>query len=356
MTRRTPVAPIPIERAPERILIVKPSAIGDIVHALPVLNLIRRRWPAAHISWLVTPACAALVEGHPQIDQVLCFDRKGMSRAWRSPIAALKLLGLHDDMRSQNVDLVVDLQGLFRSGWFAGQTRSPLRVGFANAREFGWLFYTHRVESSWEDHAVDRYLCIAEALGLDISRVEFHFAVNDRDRAEIRLLLSDSEPYAVLLPGANWDTKRWPPERFAALVEPIRERFGLRCVVAGGPGDCELAAKIPGAQDLTGKTNLRQLIALLEGAKLVIAGDTGPMHIAAALGKPLVTMYGPTDPILTGPFGRLDTVIRVDIPCSPCFSRKCSHQSCLQWLGTEPVLALAQRQLSRAGAAGSVTL
>jgi heptosyltransferase I len=346
MKRQFTVTPVPIERPPERILIIKPSAIGDIVHALPVLNLIRRRWPTAHITWLVTPACAALVDGHPQIDEVMRFDRHGTSTAWRSPIAALKLMVLHEDMRSRKFDLVVDLQGLFRSGWFAGQTRCPLRVGFANAREFGWMFYTHRVESSWEDHAVDRYLCVAEALGLGTSPVEFHFAVNDLDRSEVAALMSDSEPYAVLLPGANWDTKRWPVERFASLVQPIRERFGLRSIVAGGPADRELAAKIPGAQDLTGKTNIRQLVALLEGAKLVIAADTGPMHIAAALGKPLVTMYGPTDPIMTGPFGRLDTVVRLDIPCSPCFSRKCSHQSCLQWLGIEPVLALAERQLA----------
>jgi heptosyltransferase-1 len=346
MKRKFTVTPIPIDRPPERILIIKPSAIGDIVHALPVLNLIRRRWPAAHITWLVTPACAALVDGHPQIDEVMRFDRKGVSTAWRSPIAALKLMVLHEDIRSRRFDLVVDLQGLFRSGWFAGQTRCPLRVGFANAREFGWVFYTHRVQSSWEDHAVERYLCIAEALGLDPAIVEFHFAVNENDRSEIKAILADSQPYAVLLPGANWDTKRWPTEHFAALVEPIRERFGLRCVIAGGPDDCKLAARIPGTQNLTGKTSIRQLVALLERAKLVIAGDTGPMHIAAALGKPLVTMYGPTDPVMTGPFDRLDTVVRLDIPCSPCFSRACSHQSCLKWLGIEPILSLAERQLS----------
>jgi len=338
---------VPISRPPERILIIKPSAIGDIVHALPVLNLIRRRWPAAHITWLVTPACAALVEGHPQIDEVMYFDRRGLGSAWRSPRAALELFGLNGDFRRRKFDLVVDLQGLFRSGWFLGQTRAPLRVGFANAREFGWLFYTHRILSSWEDHAVERYLCIAEALGLGKSPIEFHFAVDDDDRAQLAAKLPDPAPYAVLLPGANWDTKRWPAERFSALVRPLAERFGLRCIVAGGAGDGALAAQIVGAQNLAGKTNLRQLIALLEGAKLVVAADTGPMHIAAALGKPLVTMYGPTDPIRTGPFGRMDTVVRLDIPCSPCFSRKCSHQSCLQWLGIEPVLTLAEQQIAR---------
>jgi lipopolysaccharide heptosyltransferase I len=341
---------VPITRAPERILIIKPSAIGDIVHALPVLNLIRRRWPAAHITWLVTPACAALVEDHPQIDDVMRFNRHGLGNAWHSPKAALELFGLNTDFRRRKFDLVVDLQGLFRSGWFLGQTGAPLRVGFDNAREFGWIFYTHRILSSWEDHAVERYLCIAEALGLGKVPIEFHFAVDDDDRAQIAEKLPDPAPYAVLLPGANWDTKRWPAERFAALVQPLADRFGLRSIVAGGPGDRALASQIPGAQDLAGKTDLRQLIALLEGAKLVIAADTGPMHIAAALGKPLVTMYGPTDPIRTGPFGRMDTVVRLDLPCSPCFSRKCSHHSCLRWLQVDPVLSLAEKQLRRSTA------
>ncbi len=232
MTGSSTVATVPIPQAPQRILIIKPSAIGDIVHSLPVLNLIRRRWPAAHITWLVTPACAALVENHPQIDQVIRFDRVGMRSAWRSPAGALKLLGLNDDIRRGGFDLVVDLQGLFRSGWFSGQTRAPLRVGFSHARELGWLFYTHRVAASWEDHAVERYLCIAAALGVGKAPIEFHFAVDDKDRAHIASQLPDPGPYAVLLPGANWDTKRWPPQRFSALVRPIGERFGLRCIVA----------------------------------------------------------------------------------------------------------------------------
>ena len=339
----------PISRPPERILIIKPSAIGDIVHALPVLNLIRRRWSDAHITWLVTPACASLVEGHPQIDEVMRFDRHGLGSAWRSPKAALQLFGLNGEFRRRQFDLVVDLQGLFRSGWFLSQTRAPLRVGFANAREFGWLFYTHRIVSSWEDHAVERYLCIAEALGLGKSPVEFHFAVNEDDRAQIAEKVPDSAPYAVLLPGANWDTKRWPAERFSALVQPIAERFGLRSIVAGGPG--RFRACRPDCRGTRSHRKDQPAPAHRAAGrhKLVIAADTGPMHIAAALGKPMVTMYGPTDPIRTGPFGRMDTVVRLDIPCSPCFSRKCSHQSCLQWLGIEPVLSLAEQQIRRAG-------
>ena len=339
------MTPISFPTPPQRILIIKPSAIGDVVHALPVLNLLRRKWPEAHVTWVVTPACAGLVENHPQVNETIRFERAMWSRSWRSPGALLNLLRFARRIHSRQFDLVIDLQGLLRSGWIVAETKAAVRVGFANARELGWLFYTHRVPMQWEDHAVDRNLCIAEALGLGREPVEFVLAVDDRDRESVSRLVPNGR-YAVLLPGTNWETKKWPVERFAALVRPFQERLGLRSVVAGAAGDSELAERIPGATNLCGKTNLRQLVALLERAELVIANDSGPMHIAAALGRPMVVLHGPTSAVRTGPYRRLDTVVRLDNPCSPSFSRKCSHQSCLQWLGIEPVLEVAAKQLS----------
>jgi lipopolysaccharide heptosyltransferase I len=331
---------------PQRILIIKPSAIGDVVHALPVLNLLRRRWPDATIDWLVTPACAGLLEGHPQLDEPVLFNRRRFGKGWHNPRAAWDLLKWTLQLRRRRYDLVIDLQGLFRSGWIGWTTGAPRRVGFADARELGWLFYTDRVRlDSLECHAVDRYLKIARSLGCGAEPVEFQFATTDADRQAVAQRLGGVERFAVVLPGTNWQTKRWPIEHFAALVEPLQRQFGLQTVVAGGPGDAELAAKIPGALNLAGQTSLRQLTALLERADLVIANDSGPMHIAAALGRPLVTLFGPTNPTRTGPFNRPDTVLRLDIACSPCYSRKCSHQSCLQWLAPRAVLESARRQL-----------
>jgi lipopolysaccharide heptosyltransferase I len=332
---------------PERILIIKPSAIGDVVHALPVLALLRRRWPQAHISWLLTPGCAGLLERHPMLDEVILFDRGYYGRGWRDPVSALRLLGFTTRLRRRQFDLVIDLQGLFRSGYLAWQTRAPLRIGFRNARELSPLFYTHRVAiDTPEQHAVERYLKIVAALGCATDRVEFPFALDDDDRSDVAAMLPQGRPYAVLLPGTNWMTKRWPVERFAALVTPLRERFGLETVVAGGASDQALGQQIGGI-NLAGKTSLRQLVALLERAAVVIANDSGPMHIAAALGRPLVTLYGPTNPIRTGPFGRPESVLRLDMPCSPCYSRRCSHQSCLQWLEIAPVLKLAEAQMQQ---------
>jgi heptosyltransferase-1 len=339
---RKPVFDIP----PSRILIIKPSAIGDVVHALPVLNLLRKKWPGSHISWLVTPGCAGLLDGHPQLDEVIRFDRRRLGNSWRDLAAAVALHDLGRNLRSKKFDLVIDLQGLLRSGMLGFRTGAAVRVGSAGDREFGWMFQTHLAPVDRTGHAVDRYLAVADYLGLGRLPVQFVFPTDDADRAAAAPLLP-AGPFAVLLPGTNWATKRWPVEKFAALVKPLRDRFGLATVVAGSAGDSQLAAVIAGAGDLTGKTPLRQLVAVLEKASLVIANDTGPMHIAAALGRPLVAVYGPTDPAQTGPYGRADSVVRLDLVCLPCFSRRCVHQTCLVQLDIETVLKLAAVQLEK---------
>jgi lipopolysaccharide heptosyltransferase I len=335
---------------PQRILIIKPSAIGDIVHALPVLAALRKRWPDSHISWLIGAAYADLLAEHPLLDELICFQRHQFAQSWRNRGAAVGLFRFLYDMHKRQFDLVIDLQGLFRSAVLARITRCDVRIGFANARELGFVFYSHRIPiESMDQHAVDRYLKVAAALGCDTSQVEFPLVVGEQDRQSIAALLGDDRPYAVLLPGSNWATKRWPVERFGQLVGPLRERFGLRTVVAGGREDEQLGNSIPGAVNLVGRTTLRQLVGLLQRAELVIANDSGPMHIAAALGRPLLALFGPTNPIRTGPYRRGDCVLRLDLPCIPCYRRKCSHQNCLIGLQIEPVLALAHKQLAPVG-------
>ncbi len=325
--------------SPSRILIVKPSAIGDVVHTLPVLNLVRKRYPAAHIAWMVTPTCGGILQGHPQLNEIIPFERKKLSRTW----------ALIQTLRRGRFDLVLDLQGLFRSGLFTWLSGAAVRVGFANAREMAPLFYTHHVPvPDTEVHAIERYLSMAEAVGCERGPVEYVFPTDDADRRAVDAMLGDGSPFVVMLPGTNWPTKRWPVEKFAEMAAPLKERFGLRTVLAGGPRDGDAVAKLlPNALNLSGKTSLRQLVALLEKASLVIANDSGPMHIAVALGRPLVTPFGPTNPVRTGPYGRPDSVVRVDLPCSPCYSETCSHQSCMRWLEIGPVLDVAGNELKR---------
>jgi heptosyltransferase-1 len=333
---------------PRRILIIKPSAIGDVVHALPVLPRLKALWPEAKLTWLITPACAALVQNHPLVDEVILFQRKRWGRGWYNPAALWNLAEFIVDMRRRHFDLVIDLQGLFRSGLITLITGAPRRVGFSNARELAPAFYNELVDCSWEhDHAVTRYLKIASTLGCPDGPVEFQFGVDDEDRKYIDQLIPPETKYAVLMPGTNWETKRWPVDRFKKIVGLLKERFGLESVTAGAKIDRKLAEVIGAKFDVTGKTSLRQIVALLERAKLVIGNDTGPLHMAAAMGVPLVALYGPTDPVRTGPYGREESVLRVDLPCSPCQSRRCSHRSCMEWIGVESALELAEEQLRK---------
>lgn len=328
----------------KNILLIKPSSLGDVVHTLPVLNLLRRRFPAARISWLLSRACAGLLDGHPQLDEILLFERKKLGKWWKNPSA---LWELDQNLRSRDFDLVVDLQGLFRSGWMAFRTGAKTRIGFASARELAWLFYTDKVRlQTLEQHAVDRYLAVADALGCGKTPVEFHFHTTREDEEAVDRLMPGGHDYAVLMPGANWETKRWPAANYAVLSREL-EKLGLRTVVAGGADVVAAAGLIGPTVDASDKTTLRQLVALLSRARVVIANDSGPMHIAAALGVPLVVLFGPTNPVRTGPYGRLDCVVRHEVDCWPCYSRKCSHISCLNHLPVEQTLLAVRKALAK---------
>lgn len=331
---------------PRNILLIKPSSIGDVVHTLPVWKLLHTAYPQAQITWLIAPACQGMVQGLPGL-KTLLFERKRWGQAWKSLAAARELLTFQSDLRRQQFDLVLDVQGLFRSGWFTHCTKAPTRVGFANAREMAWMFYTHRVPiQTMEQHAVQRYLKLLEAIGCPTGPIEFDFPVTPADEQAVQTLLGDVGPFAVLCPGANWLTKRWPIEHFAQLVTPVRERFGLATLIVGGPGDFPLGQQIPNASNLCGKTTLMQLVALMRRASLVITNDSGPMHIAAALNRPLVSLFGPTNPIRTGPFGHADSVLRSDLPCAPCYGRSCPRNlQCLREIAPAAVIGLVEKQL-----------
>lgn len=333
---------------PKRILLIKPSALGDIVHALPVLRLLRKRYCDATISWLVAPAFKSLIEKHPDLDEVIEFDRRGLGNFAIGEDGIFKSLRLGRELADRQFDLVIDLQGLLRSALLTWATHAPMRVGFGYAREGAWLAYTHRVDTPHHNrHAVERYLDVAEALGCGRGPVEFEFGLSDSDRAATASLLNGHRRYALILPGTNWATKRWPVEHFAALAQQIRTGLDLPVVVAGAKDALSLAEQIPHDLNLAAKTTLPQLVALIERASLVIANDSGPMHIASALNRPLVTIYGPTNPVRTGPYARPGTVVRLDIACSPCYSRKCSHTSCMHWLSSRQVFEQARMALER---------
>lgn len=349
------------QRQFDRILIIKPSSFGDVIHALPVLNGLRHRYPAATISWLVAGSCAGLLEGHPALDEIIRFDRKRYGLLGRSLSASLEFIRFVQQLRSRRFDLVVDLQGLFRSGFLAMAAGSRHRIGFANARELAWIFYNHRVAvPDPEMHAVERNYLFGHALGFADLPIRFDLPVWAAARASVQRLLGDcgiqaAGGYVVVGPGTRWETKQWPADYFAAAISQISAESGLPVVLTGMAEERPIAARVVAAAagriaNLAGRTSLQEMIALIDGARAVLMHDSGPMHLATALNKPLVAIYGPTNPARTGPFGRGETVARLDLPCSPCYLKRvaeCPHNHrCMRELLPGAVAAQFSRTLS----------
>jgi lipopolysaccharide heptosyltransferase I len=335
---------------PQRILLIKPSSLGDIVHALPVLALLRDAYPRAHIAWLAGLSFAPLLEAHPLLDEVIPFDRARFGRMLRSPAICGEFLAFVRGIRARRFDLVIDLQGLLRSAYLAWTSGAARRVGFAHARELAPLFYTHRVRvPQTARHAVDQNLHIAAALGLPTnSAPRFPLGLRPEERQAAAETLATLLPpgdrtFIAVLIGARWDTKLWRAERIANLIDRLHARGYPRCILLGGPGDAPLAADVRAAgrseiADLVGRTSLRQLAALLERAALVVTLDSGPMHIAAALERPIVALFGPTDPARCGPHASQTRIAATPIACAPCYQRRCWHHSCMNWLQVDDVL------------------
>jgi lipopolysaccharide heptosyltransferase I len=311
-----------------RILIVKPSSLGDVVHALPTVARIRAKYPDAHIAWLINDTFAPLLQRCPLINEIIPFPRHSYT----------KLPGFFQRLRSARYHLVVDLQGLFRSGIFSVVTGAPRRIGLSDSREGARLFHNEVVRVP-RSHAVDRYLKAADYLGCPLSPVEFPLGLPHEESAGPKLI--------AVNPSARWKTKLWGDDKFAELIRRLpRERV----VLTGSAADAERCERIAqGARNLAGKTSLLELAGLYRQCAVLITNDTGPMHIAAAVGAPVVAIFGPTDPALTGPYGKKHIVLRAGVDCSPCLQDSCRHQppmECMEKVTVEQVLAAAQRFLA----------
>ncbi|HUV65404.1 MAG TPA: glycosyltransferase family 9 protein [Sedimentisphaerales bacterium] len=301
------------------ILITKPSALGDIVLALPALTALHKSFPDAKISWLVRPEFAPLLENHPHLAKVIAFDRKFLGKAWYHPRAFIALVSLIRRLRRSRFDVAFDFQGLFRTAVLAWLSGCKRRVGMANAREFATIFYTDKIPPDPNNrHLVDYYIRMIRAAGATELGVEFVFP-QDADAADsvANLLASHgvaADRYAVLVPGSAQPDKCWPIEHFAILAEKISSQFGLPIIAAGTASESPLIetlkekARVP-VMNLAGRTSLKELIALLRAARLVVSNDTGPGHIAAALGTPLVLMFSWSNPARIAPYGRIECMV-----------------------------------------------
>jgi lipopolysaccharide heptosyltransferase I len=319
-----------------KILVIKPSSLGDVIHALPFLNAVKEHFPDSEIDWVISKNLRGILEGHPMIHELLILNKDAWKNIRNIPGTIADISALNRRLKSKHYDIVVDLQGLLRSGLIAFSTPTTLKVGFKDAREGSSFFYDIKVSVNGTVHAVDKCLEAARAIGVTVKKVKFPIHTSRDAREKVRELLGEIKDYIVVIPSARWITKRWPAENFASLISKI----SMPCLIAGSKADKEISQRIIDLSsgnttiDLCGRTDLKELTALIEGARAVVTNDSGPMHIAAALDKPTIAIFGPTDPVKTGPYGWQKNsklkVIRADVPCTPCRKKKgCKEFICM---------------------------
>jgi lipopolysaccharide heptosyltransferase I len=334
-----------------RILLVKLSSFGDVLHTLPTLEALRVAYPEAHIAWLVEASYAPLLAGHPALDEILEAPRLHPGELLRSSnLARLRSLLRH--LRAQSFDLVLDVQGLLKSAIWVAMARSPRKVGYDRTREGSYRALTERVPPfDPEAHAVLRNLNLAHYLGAPPTLPRFHLGLDAGVDTSELISREAGRPLAVLHPGARWASKLWPAASWAQLAEWLSHDRGFRVAITGSRADEKLIAEITRKTqapvlNLAGSTSLAQLAGILRKTRIAVTTDTGAMHLAAALGTRVVALFGPTAPWRTGPFGEGHQVVRLKLACSPCFKRHCSEPLCLKDLTPEMVKAACEKILS----------
>ncbi|NJD10946.1 MAG: glycosyltransferase family 9 protein [Gemmatimonadetes bacterium] len=298
--------------APARIAIVMLSALGDAVHVLPVANALKRHWPASRITWIIQPMPQRLAEGHAAVDEFLLFHRRRGARGLRS------FLELRRQIAGRTFDLVVNLQVYLKAGVITGLLNSPVKLGFdrRRARDANWAFTTHRIPPHAVQHVQDQYFEFLAHLGIEPSPVAWDIPITAGERAAQAAWFAPLDrPACAVVVGTSRPQKNWAPERWARLLEHLYHDFHLQPVLVGGPSPMEREianavkadARAP-VVDALGD-DIRRLIWLLDGSALVVSPDTGPLHVARALDRPVVGLYGYTNPKRSGPYGRPEAVV-----------------------------------------------
>lgn len=348
----------------QRILIIKPSSLGDIIHALPALSALRQRFPHARIDWLVKREWAPILLNHPDLNEVIDTDLRWPS--WP---------GILFRLRRARYDLVVDAQGLLRSGLLAGATGAPVRVGFSAGREGSARCYTDRVSLPGETgvpwrlipmHAVDRNLALVAHVGADVREPRWVFPDLTGEAHRVAELLTAQgvgreERMIAVAPVDRNRVRSWPLDRFADAAVQVATLWNAKLVVLGTASQRDIVQpfvqRMPvGIIDLVGKTTIRELAAVLRRMSLLLANDSAPLHLATAQGIPVVGLFGPTNVVRARPYGRAHRVIRLALPCSPCESRACTSRrvyECLTDIEVAQVVAAANDLLGEAKAVGN---
>jgi len=338
-----------------RVLIVRLGALGDIVHAIPVAAALRRTFPEARIDWLVSAKHREMLDLVPVIDRRLVINDRADARGGSSMLTAIRQL------RTARYEVAIDLQGLIKSALLARASGAPRVIGFSAtyARErFARLFYTDVYDPGRGGlydlretrHVIEINLGLLTMLGLNAGRAEFPIdAVESAPARQVRERTGGR--YALLNPGAAWPNKRWPPARFADVARALRDCHDLMSVVLWGPGEESLARDVVaganGAAVMSPQTSIADIVALSRGAALMVSGDTGPAHIASAIGTPIVGIYGPTRPARNGPLSPHDVTVSRDASCYCHHLRRCVRdRMCLLDIEAGEVIGAVERRLS----------
>jgi lipopolysaccharide heptosyltransferase I len=329
-------------------LLVRLGSLGDVIHAIPAAAALRAKYPDARIDWLVDPRYVPVLQLVEGLSEAIAFDPRG---AIGVSLATIRKL------RRVKYDAVVDLQGLLKSALLARGVGAHRVIGFPreHLREpLARILYSETPDPGRDPHVVSKNLMLMRALGVDDIPVTFPLKLPRTVTADTVAAGFGSEGYAVINPGAAWPNKRWPPQRFGALAAEIRERIGVRSLVLWGPGEEDIASLVVGASrgaaDLAPKTSVIDLFAIARRAKLMVSGDTGPLHIAAAVGTPVVALFGPTFAERNGPWDRGDITISRAARCFCHYERKCRLlQPCIDDIAVDEVVSAAEYRVAARG-------
>lgn len=330
-----------------KILVVKPSSFGDIIHSLPFLYSLRKRHPDAEIHWVVARGLEGLLEDHPMISRTWIVEMSAWKKPSRIPETIAELRSLFRSLKQEGYDLAIDLQGLLRSAVITLFSGAPVRAGFSDARELSPLLYNLKVPGGRNLHAVDRYLKLASLVSADTE--VSHSADKVRfPLPELKSIDLPAETYYIVVPGARWENKRWPVEYFIDVINSLP----YKAVITGTKEDIGLAERIVSETgdrsiNMTGKTGIKELISYVKGASFLLSNDTGTMHLGAALSVPVFAVFGPTDDALTGPYGEKKKVFRAELECSPCFKRSCRTTECMNELYPDPVIDAIKEEIAK---------
>ena len=342
------------------ILIIKLSAIGDVVHSLPFLEVLKNEFPLSKIDWLAEEDASDIVKDHPDIDQLILFPRKNwVTRIFKKGeyrSVGKEVANFTKELKKKKYDIVVDLQGLFKSGILTFIARGRRKIALNGGREASSIFVNERVAIPDPNiHALERYLYIAKYLGVTKLEWNGQIPTDTANKTYVNYLLEEignDRTLVAINPMAKWETKLWGVDRFACLADRIKEELGAVVIFTGSKSDKKTIKTIlsmmkTNALDLTGKSSLKELAYLYKKCAIVISTDTGPMHVAAAMRSPLViALFGPTSPYKTGPYGSKHRVIRAGLECSPCFKKKCDDMSCMKEITVDMVFEAIKEVIS----------